>query len=93
MFSMSSLLGFSLLHLSCLRLSEPDVVLSMSLVLSHVVSFVAEGIGVCFGLALVGGGTLHVMSVSFGAVHILCQKKLGGPDPPSPLVSQKSEIG
>ena len=27
-----------------------------------------------------------------GAVHILCQPKMGGPDPPPPLVSQKSEI-
>ena len=65
MFSMSSLLGFSLVNLlQPYILSEPDVVLSMSLVFSHVVTFVAKGIGVCFGLALIGGGSLYVVRVS-----------------------------
>ena len=65
MFSMSSLPWFSLvILLQPYILFEPDVVLSIPLVLSHVVTFVAKGIDVCFGLALLGGGALCVVCVS-----------------------------
>ena len=35
----------------------------------------------------------NLETLKLGAVHILCQPKMGRPDSPSPLVSQKSEIG